>query len=189
MKILLLNGPPRSGKDTAGEFISRRAGPNARIFKFAGVLKDMVHGAFGLYGVAPNHFEDVKDQPQQLFLGKTPREMYISMSEDWFKPLYGKDVYGKFLAQKIESFKNAHGELAIVTDSGFREEAEVLVKTFGAENILLLRVYREGHGFSNDSRSYIDLSDYGVRSYDIDNVDIEEFKKEALSVTREHLQL
>ena len=55
----------------------------------------------------------------------------------------------------------------MVPDSGFREEAEVLVRKTGPENVLLKSLHRPGHGFEGDSRGYVDLSDLGVERYDI----------------------
>jgi len=54
-----------------------------------------------------------------------------------------------------------------VPDSGFREEAEAIVREAGAGDVLLVRLHRPGHGFSGDSRGYIDLDDLGVESCDV----------------------
>lgn len=156
MKIILLNGPPRCGKDTLGAAIVEALTPGEGMrMKFATELKRMTHRLYGLmYG--PEHFEDRKDQPCSEFYGATPRQAYIAVSEKLVKPLHGKDFFGERLADDVESWRRSRTFVA-VTDSGFREEAEVLVRRFGAGNVFLVRLARLGTDFKNDSRGYVDL--------------------------------
>lgn len=181
-RIILVNGPPRAGKDTAQEAVA-----DSIRCKFAQIVKEGTHAAFGLNPqVYPmDYFEDVKDQPQEVFFGRTPREAYISYSEDFMKPFTGdKQVFGKLLAKRIEDIFNVwlDNDLTnlpfIVTDSGFREEAEAIVEAFGAENVKLIRVHRDGCTFEGDSRDYISLDDLGVEEEDVVNDDLEEYKVE-----------
>ena len=185
-KILLLNGPPRSGKDTAGEELAEimaRSGVNARVFKFAHALKIATHGTFfGLLGVLgrdrelacdPAAFEEEKDEPSEIFFGKTPREAYIAVSELLCKPLYGKEFFGEVLARQISDGAQTEGEpyldVAIVTDSGFASEARPLIRKFGKENVGLIRISRDGCSFDGDSRSSIFLPELGDRQADVEN--------------------
>ncbi len=71
MHILLVNGPPRSGKDTLGEGILRDI-PYARIFKMAEVVKEGTHASYALLEASGqplphDHFEAVKDDPLPEF--------------------------------------------------------------------------------------------------------------------------
>ena len=143
--IILLNGPPRSGKDYAGRVFEELG---ATTYKFATEVKDRTHAIFRLH-VPTDHFEDVKDDPRSEFLGATPREAYIRFSEGFMKPLYGDDIFGRLLAQRIRP------GVAAVTDSGFVSEAKVLVDQF--DDVVLVRIHRDGYDFSGDSRSYINL--------------------------------
>lgn len=88
------------------------------------------------------------------------------------KPLHGVEVFGKVLANYIRA---SHSDLFFVSDSGFRPEAEVLVREFGAQNVMLIRIHREGFDFTlpggkKDSRDYVNLDDLGVESHDLENV-------------------
>lgn len=170
MKIIFLNGPPGCGKDYAGHILWEWFG-HAQVFKFAGTLKERAHAFYEQcdeagHPLPHDAFEHVKDTPLDQFEGKTPREVYIGVSELFVKPMHGDKQFGVWLADKIQRLRP---EVAVITDSGFRGEAEVLVERFGAENCLLARIHREGYDFSSDSRSYIDLADLGVQCLDINN--------------------
>jgi hypothetical protein len=146
--LILLNGPPRCGKDTAGEILAKRI-PYARTAKVSAELKRMTHRLYGLRPELIQHdaFEASKDEPYEGFLCVTPRKAYIAVSELLLKPLHGDDALGKMLARSI------HPEgVLIVTDSGFRAEAEPLVAL--AARTLLVHVHREGCTFEGDSRDY-----------------------------------
>jgi len=161
MKIIFLNGPPKCGKDFAGE-VMRHALYKSKIFKFATVLKIMAHKAFWrgsncpcLNG--PDAFEKVKDIPNPYFYEKTPRETWIAFSETFIKPLYGKDIWGKILLDELQLAIHQDCKFAIITDSGFKEEAQVLIDHFGRDACTLIQIERNDCDFSNDSRSYLDL--------------------------------
>lgn len=166
LRLILLNGPPRSGKDFAGELIRASVHRTVAVRKFAAVVKDRCHAAYGLQ-CSTGYFESTKDEPSAAFLGRTPREAYIAFSEKFYKPLHGKDVFGRLLAERMAV--EHPSVLFVVTDSGFREESEVLVAQNRPDRSLLIRLHRDGHDFSNDSRGYIDLSDLGVRCVDVTN--------------------
>ena len=171
IKIVLFNGPPGSGKDTAAYHLAETCcGKNV---KFAEPIKRAVtaiyHGGdrtdFNKYDTL-----EMKGIPQDIYFGKTCRQVQIGVSEDFLKPFHDTAVFGKILAQDITRMMVSHGPGPyFVSDSGFRPEAEVLVNKFGASNIYLARIHREGCDFSNDSRSYISLKDLGVIEFDIEN--------------------
>ena len=163
MHILLLNGPPGSGKDQLGRFFQELA--HCHLLKFAKVVKDSVHRIYGL-NVEHDHFEKTKNDSRMEFFGKTPRQVYIAFSEAFMKPLHGKGIFGHFVLEEIT--KGDHGkELIVITDSGFVEEAEVLVNHFGHRMLTLIHMHREGCSFKNDSRNYIYLD--GVSSVNFSN--------------------
>lgn len=165
MNIVFLNGPPRVGKDTVGKNIARLSDFNETA-SFAAELKDATHRAFGLT-VPTNHFERRKDVPAAEFLMETPRNVYIAFSERFMKPLYGPGVFGRMLVTTLRSMAEAGCGLAAITDSGFREEADEVLKVF--PNALLIRLHREGCDFRKDSRSHIQLP---IESVDMRNDDI-----------------
>lgn len=184
--IFLINGPPGAGKDTLGHFLTERTVSSA-VVKFAAPIK---RAAAGIYGredfLAHDNFE-VKNEPAAAFLGKSCREVQIAISEQFMKQFHGIDVFGRFLARDI-TIRNQKQDIDnfFVTDSGFLDEAKVLVDTFGADRIILFRIHREGHTFSGDSRGYIDLSELGVQQFDIKNNGTpEEFCNEAYKIVQD----
>tara|TARA_R110002167_G_C12707228_1_gene655097 strand:- start:11082 stop:11636 length:555 start_codon:yes stop_codon:yes gene_type:complete len=184
MQIIFLNGPPGCGKDHAATVLGGFR------MKMAKELKERTHAACLLFdrnGRPRPHdfFEAVKDKPNALFGGSTPRAAYIAMSEGFIKPIFGDSALGMWLADSISNMAHPANDF-LITDSGFRGEAEEVVDRFGAPMCTLLRIHRAGYDYSNDSRGYIDLSDLGVRSADVDNLGDESFLtnlKDVLSAT------
>jgi len=173
-RLILLNGPPRCGKDLASEILCSYLGGVPQ--KISKELKERTHAFYGLVGldnkpVRHDYFETEKDTPQECFFGLTPRQAYIAMSENYIKPTHGDSWLGNVLARNIQRWDGMlrQERTHVVSDSGFRGEAEELVRAFGAENVLLVRISRPGYDFTHDSRSYIDLSDLGVVCTDVVN--------------------
>lgn len=161
-KCIFLNGPPRVGKDAAAKLVMNQL-KDCYHFKFAKPLKDAVHAAFGL-SIPTNGLESVKDEPQEYLGGLTPRQAYIGLSEDYLKPNYGSDHFGKAAANHL---KNSGNTDVVISDCGFLDELEPVIALFKPENCLIIRLHRDGCDFSNDSRSYVYHPD--VASADIDN--------------------
>jgi hypothetical protein len=156
-KLILLNGCPRCGKDTAADYLVHSLGAHA--FKFSRPIKDAIKAAFQLSDVEVDVLEATKSKPTELFSDMSYRDIQISFSEDWLKPKLGQDIFGRLaarsLAKTIKMYPN--NQLFVSSDSGFAAEAEPVIDLFGRENTLLIRVYRDGFSFEGDSRSYIDL--------------------------------
>lgn len=180
-KIVLLNGPAGSGKDTFANALCNLVNTRGEVVKFASPLKTV---AMHLYcnGDSKKFYEFDHDQvkkvtPDDVFLGKTCRQVQIDISEQYMKPMHGQNVFGKLLAETIAQKAESGVEAFYVSDSGFRPEAETLVDKFGAEDVLLVRIHRdscpvnENGSFPKDSRGYINLDDLGVKSIDLVNVD------------------
>jgi hypothetical protein len=169
-RVILLNGPPRVGKNTSAELL-RAATPASTVIGFSHHLKRMVHGIYlGAAGWAmdPDAFDAVKSEPQDMLNGKSWRWAYIHYSEQVIKPLHGKEWFGEMFVRAMHA---SGAQAVIVPDSGFREEAERTVREVGHENVLLIRLHRDGVTFAGDSRSYISLADFGVREIDIENIE------------------
>lgn len=163
MKILFLNGPPGSGKDYAGRAICSMH-QQARTVKFARILKERTHGLYGISSgpggppAAHDWFESRKDEPAPEFLGLTPREAYIAVSEDYMKPKHGQAVFGDLLVNELETPAYNDCTVAVITDSGFFPEAERVVHRFTPEKCMMLQINRPGCSFDGDSRGFVDLS-------------------------------
>ena len=161
-QVVLLNGPPKVGKDTAEQGLRQSIGHHDKV-KFSDPVKKGTHASYEL-DVGVDHFEAVKDEEREEFLGLTPRQAYIKHSEQYMKPIHGADVFGKLAVRRM--LKVPH-DLIVVPDSGFYDEAMPAVHEFGADNVLLIRLYMIGRSFDEDSREYIDLP--GVPTVDIEN--------------------
>lgn len=170
-RVILINGPPRAGKDTAAAALLASL-PYSEMFRLSGALKDATHALYGLRGCHTDAYESVKDQPLADFHGKVYRDALIEVSEQCVKPSLGRDFFGRVLVSRIR--RAAGMRFAVVPDSGFDYEAAPVVRAVGAANVLLLRIHREGFDFSRDSRSYIELP--GVATLDLWNTDKAQFE-------------
>ncbi len=150
--LVLFNGPPRSGKDTAADRVLR-TGIGAHHIKLSAVLKNMTHDLYGVKGVEFDHFEDVKDQPRKEFYGLTPRDAYINVAEKLLKPVHGPNFFAEVT---LKDFKEARQNVVVVSDLGFQKEYDFFVKNLPADTqLLVVKVSRPGTDFSNDSREYV----------------------------------
>lgn len=177
MKIILFNGPPGAGKDTVAQALAEKL-PNSKLVKFAEPLKN---GAAGIYfggdRKAFNVYDtfEKKGKPEEVFSGKSCREVQIAISEQFLKIFHHQKIFGEILAREIKKLKKNPHKITtfLVSDSGFAPEAEVLVEHFGADKIILIRIHRDEYTYErfNDSRSYINLDHLGVQSHDFINVE------------------
>lgn len=191
-KVIIFNGPPRSGKDTSASIAMRYLtfhGENAFFYRFAFPLKQATHALFGIKVPLDNseHFDDCKDKPNEAFLGGTPRQAYIDMSEKMVKPFYGKDFFGRVAIKAIEKMTKLKSNCFVVTpDGGFDIEVTCLAKEYGPQNILVIHLYREGTSFAIDSRSYVRIP--GVRFAEIKNNDtLSDLEKMVQAIIQEFL--
>jgi hypothetical protein len=158
-QLVLLNGPPRCGKDT----LVQQLVPYLKFshLKFAAPIKRMVAG---LLNVDLKHIEEFKEIPVKTLRDETIRYTLIRLSEEFMKPRYGDDIFGNLLWNEA---KNAANRLVVVSDCGFASEVATVIQKAGKHNCLLVRIHRGGTDFSNDSRSY--LPDGLCESVDIHN--------------------
>ena len=155
MRIVLLNGPPRSGKDTVAKALRSSGFYHVSL---ARLLKVRAHLLFGL-DVPVYFFEETKDQPRVEFGGATPRQVYIDVSEKVVKPIMGRGIWARWLRKSMDNTEQVVGFFHpsrlkgfVVSDLGFPYEIEPLVRGFDP---LIVRLYRPGTSFVNDSREYV----------------------------------
>jgi hypothetical protein len=170
MKIILLNGPPRSGKDTAALAIEEAldkwgflaihekfSWPNKAAF--AAIWQRKMDCDFNVY-----YYEERKGEivPE---IGVSFRQFQIDFSEKFMKPLYGKDVFAQLLLQRIEGYK-ADNTVCVVSDCGFQVEVDTVwnSKKFQGRDMLLLRCTRPGASFEGDSREMVDTEWFTSRT-------------------------
>lgn len=146
MKVVLINGPPRSGKDTLAQALGQMlAEGNLRVLitPLASALKGATHGLFaGLAGETNsprwNAFEAEKEQPSEFFLGMTPRQAYIDVHEKVLKPIFGKPFLGQRKAQRLAECR-ASFDVAIIPDLGDGHQLKPFRSNFTSVVIRLSR--------------------------------------------------
>lgn len=94
-----------------------------------------------------------KRSPENDMYKLSSREALIYVSEIFYKPLFGKDIFGKIRADKYdESF----GGVYVDASYGFLEELTPLIEKIGQENTLGIIINREGCDYKGDSRKPLD---------------------------------
>lgn len=168
MRAILLNGPPRSGKDTIGEMLWN-ALPASRCMKFS---QDIIDFMFSEYGIGMESVS--KDEVHPKLYGRTPREVAIRYSEGFCKPLFGINYFGHRTVKRLLSMlqQPSMWKLAILTDSGFVDEALPVVDALGPTNVLQVALTRPGCTFAGDSRNYWEHPSIGRVEFDNDCPDL-----------------
>lgn len=164
-KIVILNGPPRSGKDTMVSAVTGIFPLSIAGLKMAKPLKDACFAALGITDFPIQRAMDnkYKDRAMSEFLpvnsSMTWREFQIHMSEEVMKPLFGKEVFGQIATARIADMVECTGvKFYLFSDGGFEDELRPLVRKFKAENVLIVRLHREGCDFSLDSRGDLKIA-------------------------------
>jgi hypothetical protein len=148
-RYVLINGCPRSGKDTIAMYLwthhssillERFSFPNKR--GFAGMMNIDCDG-FGVVEPYESNKSDVVPP-----LGVTYRQWQIHFSEEFMKPLYGKDIFGRLL---LERTRGSSYPTIVVPDCGFQVEVDVLAD----QPCLLITVLRNGTTFEGDPREHV----------------------------------
>ncbi|QGT52236.1 hypothetical protein [Vibrio phage MZH0603] len=175
-KVVIFNGPPRSGKDLATSFCCEYFNG-----KHATLKESLIKLTADFLGITVedflNHYDAkcddktyeesacvwVKDLPMykvgETYLSK--REALIHVSENVMKPSFGDDVFGKMVADNLPE------GLVFFSDGGFPEEVQPLADKVGIENILIVHIKRDNYTFEGDSRDYVNIE--GVKTVVVEN--------------------
>lgn len=177
---IVLNGPPRAGKDTA-ILVLQDVFPGAEVYQFIRPIKERVHRNLGL-DVAYDHFEVMKDIPLEEFNGLAPRYAYIAES-DRLEAEFGRDILTDIYFAAIAQ---CDAEI-LITSCGKDSEAKKIADMFGVDNTLFLRIHKEGRDFSKDVRSWVTLPELNIR--DVENVHGKprEFQSEVAAIVRDYV--
>lgn len=165
MKIVILNGAPRSGKDSLADALAMSITENDVIY--FSIKHILCLGVAERYDLPPltvwecNADSDYKDEPSPLFNGKSVRQALIYESEEVIKKEYGEQGV---IIKALEDLKKVYGmdklrkAVIICADGGFNSEipkyGEIL--ECPEEDIYITRILRKGYTFSGDSREFID---------------------------------
>lgn len=175
-QIIILNGPPRSGKDSLAKYLVAKHKSFYHV-KFADELKKIAHRFYNTPEQDPDAYEQFKDRPLTEFLNLTPRQAYINLSEDYIKKYHGKDFFGLQLISTIKKVHDNNDNVFVVSDGGFEEELLPLLEAFNPSLFTIVQVHRAGCSFDNDSRHYFDkerFSKLGIKFLRVENNQDEE---------------
>jgi len=183
MKLIILNGPRDTGKDTAADYLVERYGYTKLEMK--GALRRLAHEIASLTCADPVAFcnalefnRDLKDTKRVPEFGnRTWPEFIIWLSESVCKPIFGKSV---FALAAVKAVRDCGADRVVFSDGGFQEEVDVLYDgTRDArrypQEFLVIHMYREGRSFSSvrkDSRGYVRhpaSSDHAPCEYQLHN--------------------
>lgn len=148
---VLLNGPPECGKSTIGpQLVSTLSHhfSNVSFDSFAAPMKQYISTA-----LAYKYMEMKKDSPMAILQGYSVREFLIDLSENYMKPRYGEDIFGRLLHYRMLRLSPLPA-FVICDDCGFEVERDALPSP------TVVQILRPGKDYRNDSRNYLTLPDY-----------------------------
>lgn len=176
-KVIVLNGPPRAGKDTAIEILEKVFN-EAEVYQFFRPIKELLHEELGL-DVPYNHYESLKDQILPEFNFMTPRLAYIDKGDRLQREL-GYDILTDIYFTAIS---NCNAPV-LITTCGKDSEAVLLADMFGVENTLFLRIHREGKSFKGDSRSWVSSSHLNIQDVHNEPDQVREYQERVAEIAR-----
>jgi hypothetical protein len=147
---VILNGPPGCGKDTIAEILEAAYCYTKVAFKDILYKETADHYDFPVEALIQLCTDrESKETPQPFLGGRSPRGALQHVSERIIKPAKGKGYFGEQLALTCAAIPGD----CVVSDGGFVEEVLPLLATF--TNIRIVRLYREGCDFREDTREYL----------------------------------
>ena len=150
-KVIILNGPPGSGKDDATKHLTETS-PTIHHNEFK---KQLITLTKQIWGVTDSEWDEMytrenKEIPTPVFDGMSPRQALIHTSEVVIKPNYGNDYFGRFAAKSLQD-----DGINVFSDGGFVEETHIISDAVGSENLMVVRIKRPGYTFEGDTRNYL----------------------------------
>jgi hypothetical protein len=169
-RIVILNGPPGSGKDTIGAAMAKQEDlVYLSSFKFDLYKATAEHYSVGVFEFIEAAQDRVrKEEPMAGLGGLSPRGALIHVSEDVCKPKFGRDYFGHQALQRVSSTTLPEDCTVMFTDGGFAEEVQVFADS-GME-VVVVQLHGRGD-FTNDSRNYVNLRHPNVVTYTVYLVD------------------
>jgi dephospho-CoA kinase len=174
--IILLNGPPGSGKDEVAKYLV--SDYQFTRHRFA---QPLIDAAVAFWGIDPSDYDAWKKR--ELSHEFTGRDWIIELAETVTKPRLGLGYFGQRTANAV---LNDPSRLVVVSDAGFGIEVHTFLTTIrnssSDQEIITWYLQRPGTSFSGDSRrklAALDLSVLGLESQVIFNDrDLENLKNQ-----------
>jgi len=168
--LIIMNAPPRAGKDTLATFLStvlRKENISTHHVCFKAGLERVAGAMLDVAGMYDWEWEAIyehdKDAPLEFLGGMSPRQFYIHVSESVMKPIFGNDVFAKYLSNacKLTQRNARRGDRCVFlcSDGGFVEELETVANQFEGK-VVVLQWDSEGCSFAHDSRRKLDASQF-----------------------------
>lgn len=176
--VVMFNGPPRSGKDSACEIIMEHF-PEVHYAYFKEVLYKESAKILGLdfnFWASVCQNGDLKDKPMLTMTAgetgavMTPRDILIYLAEKVLKPKHGKDFIARETANTIAELiqlqreKSNEEAVIVVPDLGFDYEIDTVRKMLPDAHVISVAVYRPGFTFKGDSRNYVKGLNFGLHN-------------------------
>ncbi len=136
-----LTGPAGSGKSEVATYLVN--GHRFTPVKFAGPLKAMLKGFYRECGLEPCEIDrriegDLKEVPDPLLNGKTPRWAMQSLGTEWGRVCMGSDFWINAWTKRVEK----EDGVVVTDDCRFDNEAEAIYGIGGAVVKLVPKVQR-----------------------------------------------
>ena len=175
-RLIFVNGPPRSGKDTFFDVAS----------EFGGVLYKMTEPS----DLALKAFLRLTDEEYKVWreerksdlyikgniIGVAFRQLLINISEEFAKPSLGNSVFGELAVPRVLELLGQ--DSVVITDCGFQDEVRPIIREVHAQSpeteIHAVKVFREGCEW--DSREEVNFKEFGITAYSLHNIDLDHYK-------------
>lgn len=174
MKLYLICGKARAGKDTFAKLIKQEEEKNS---KKVCILKLTAP----LYSWAEDYFNYDKEKDEK------PRELLQTLGYDILQlKLKKKDFLLDYLITTIEVLDNYY-DVGLITDGRLVHEIEVLKEKYPNIKTILL-TNKKDNKLTNKEKNHqteIDLDDYKDFDYIVENKDMKSLKLEALKIVED----
>lgn len=144
--LIGLAGKARSGKDTAGDFLSQHY--DLERYSFAAPLKEMLTSVFG------DLFYDGDREAVLPWLGKSPRQLMQTLGTEWGRHQVHEDLWWLLAQRRWKDVQCSGNPGLVITDVRFDTEAKHILAAGG----LLIEIIRPDRQQVSEHQSEAGLS-------------------------------
>lgn len=152
-QLIALTGRKGSGKDTAAQVLVADGYANV---KFAAILKEMISGYLIYIGVPKEEMArmiegDLKEQPMDIFGGKTTRHVMQTLGTEWGREMVWTDIWTNAFKLRAKKYP-----LVVCTDMRFPSEVETINALGGFKVRVVRDMPTSSEGSEHISEAHID---------------------------------